>query len=103
MSYNQERLFFWQLIGVGVFNIADYIITLDFLKKGFHECNPLMAAIIGSYGFPLVKLILIPLVLLALWQKKELIGKSIARLFWLPFLIYFYLMGYYGVLMISFS
>ncbi len=103
MSDNQKRLFFWQLICIGAFNNVDYILTLEFLNKGFYEGNPLMAALIGTYEFPMVKLILIPLVLLALWQNKDLIGKSIARLSWIPFIAYFSLMGYYGFLIINFN
>lgn len=67
MPYNKKRLLFWKLISIGAFNKVDYIPTLEFLGKGFYETNPLMADMIETYNFSLVKLILIPLILLALW------------------------------------
>lgn len=103
MSINQKRLLFWQLLGVGVFNNVDYILTLEFLNKGFYEANPLISNMIGTYEFPMVKLILIPLVLLALWQHKETIGSYLVILTWIPFLGYFSLMGYYRFLIVNFN
>lgn len=103
MSTNQKQLLFWKLIGIGAFNNVDYILTLEFLNKGFYEANPLIASTIGTYEFPMVKLILIPLVLLALWQHKDKIGSSIGKLSWIPFLGYFSLMGYYRFLIIHFN
>ncbi|MCR3956373.1 MAG: hypothetical protein NUK57_08735 [Gudongella sp.] len=35
MKKERKRLLFWHLFGIGAFNIADYILTLDFLEKGF--------------------------------------------------------------------
>ena len=102
MSENQRRLLFWQLIGIGAFNKVDYILTLEFLNKGFYEANPLIDPMIGTYEFSMVKLILIPLVLLALWQHKDRIGNYLTKLSWIPFLGYFSLMSYYRFLIINF-
>ena len=101
MSDNQKSLLFWQLIGIAAFNKVDYILTLDFLDKGFYEGNPLMNSMIGTYEFPMVKLILVPLILLALWQHKDTIGNYITKLSWIPFLGYFSLMAYYRFLIIN--
>ena len=103
MLENQKRLLFWHLIGIGVFNIVDYILTLDFLSQGFYEANPIIATTIGTYEFPMIKLILIPLVLLAMWQHKERIGNYLVLLTWVPFIGYFSLMGYYRFLIINFN
>ena len=102
MSENQKRLLFLHLIGIGVFNIVDYILTLEFLNKGFYEANPIMARMIGNYEFPLVKLLLVPLLLLALWQHRDKIGDILSKLTWIPFIGYFSLMGYYRFLIINF-
>lgn len=102
MSEIQKRLLFWQLIGIGTFNKADYILTLEFLDKGFYEANPIMANTIGTYEFPLVKLILVPLLLLVLWQHKDKIGNKTTILSWIPFVGYFSLMVYYRFLVVTF-
>ena len=102
MDKDGKRLLFWQLFGIGAFNNADYILTLEFLDKGFYEANPIIRTMIGTYEFPMVKLILVPLVLLALWQHKDRIGDYITKLSWIPFLGYFSLMGYYRYLIINF-
>ena len=54
--------------------------------------NPIIAKTIETYEFPMVKLLLMPLVLLALWQHKDKIGDLIVKLMWIPFLGYFSLM-----------
>ena len=102
MSTNQKRLLFWQLIGIGAFNKVDYLLTLEFLSKGFYESNPIMAQMIGTYEFPLVKLLLIPLILICLWQHKDKIGDMLTKITWIPFMGYFSLMYYYRVLIINF-
>lgn len=99
MSVTQKRIMFWHLIGTGSFNIVDYILTLEFLEIGFHEANPIMASMVHTYEFPLVKLILVPLLLLALWQNKDRFKGAAAKLSWVPFMSYFVLMVYYSVLL----
>lgn len=102
MSDIRKRLLFWHLIGIAAFNNADYILTLEFLDKGFYEVNPIIASTIGTYEFPLVKLILVPLLLLALWQHKDEIGEETTKLTWIPFIGYFSLMVYYRFLIDTF-
>ena len=102
MNDNQNRLLFWQLLGIGAFNLVDYILTLEFLTLGFYEANPLIAPMIGTYEFPMVKLLLIPLVLFAIWQHRDRIGDMLVKLFWIPFLGYFSLMLYFRFLITSF-
>ncbi|WP_409227555.1 DUF5658 family protein [Gudongella sp. SC589] len=102
MTNAQRRLLFLQLLGIGTFNIVDYLLTLEFLALGFYEINPFIAPMIGTYEFPLVKLMLVPLVLLALWQHKDRIGSMLVKLTWIPFLGYYSLMVYYRFLIVSF-
>ena len=102
MSDIRKRLLFWHLIGIAAFNNADYILTLEFLDKGFYEANPIIASTIVTYEFPLVKLILVPLLLLALWQHNDKIGNRTAKLYWIPFVGYYSLMVYYWVLIVTF-
>lgn len=93
-----SRVLFWQLFGIFAFNKADYILTLDFLDMGFHEANPIMASMVGTYEFHLVKLVFVPLLLLVLWQHRQRLGKVLTRLAWIPFVGYLSLMGYYRLL-----
>lgn len=101
MSENKKRLLFWHLVGIGAFNIADYTLTMDFLDLGFTEVNPIIRSLVGTYHFPLVKLMLVPLILVALWQHKDRIGNALATLTWIPFIGYFFLMVYYRILIIT--
>jgi hypothetical protein len=102
MSDKQDRLLFWQLIGIGSFNIVDYLLTLEFLDIGFNEANPIIANIIGTYEFPLVKLFLVPLLLIVIWQHNDKIGNKTSRLYWIPFAGYYSLMVYYWFLIVAF-
>ena len=102
MSMEQSRLLFWHLVGTGSFNIVDYFLTLDFLERGFEEANPIMASMIGTYEFPLVKLLLVPLLLIAIWQNKNRLKLAATKLSWIPFLSYFVLMVYYRFLLVGF-
>jgi hypothetical protein len=100
MQNSKERLLRWQLIGIGAFNITDYILTLDALEKGYTEANPLLLTIVNTLEFPLVKLILVPLLLFWLWLKRHQIGNSLPRYIWIPFFSYFLLMVYFRYLLI---
>ena len=35
-----KRLLWLLLLGIGVFNVADYFLTLYAVKQGFREANP---------------------------------------------------------------
>lgn len=98
MSMIQNRLMFWHLIGTGSFNIVDYILTMEFLEIGYYESNPIMASLVDTYEFPMVKLILVPLLLVVIWQNKDRFNGVAAKLSWIPFMSYFVLMVYYSML-----
>ncbi|MCR3956711.1 MAG: DUF5658 family protein [Gudongella sp.] len=75
------------------------------MKKNIHftEANPIMASMVGTYQFPMVKLVLVPLLLIFLWQHKERIGNMLVSLTWIPFLGYLSLMVYYRFLIVTFT
>ncbi|MFO8060992.1 MAG: DUF5658 family protein [Bacillota bacterium] len=66
------------LISLGVFNAIDYMLTLRCLEGGLLEGNPIMAPIVGTAWFPLIKVILVPLGLYMIWKVRYQIG-TIAR------------------------
>lgn len=100
MPVSLERLLRLHLIGIGSFNMADFFLTLDAMDKGHSEANPLLAGMIDTFEFPLLKLLLIPLILIFLWQMRHRMGKSLVTLTWIPFLGYFSLLVYYRVFFI---
>ena len=55
---NSNKRLLWLLLGIGVFNVADYFLTLYAVKQGFREANPFMDAILHTYWFPKVKLLI---------------------------------------------
>ena len=97
MRHTHERLLWLLLIGTGLFNKADYFLTLDALGRGFYEANPVLAPMIGTYEFPLVKLLLVPLMLYLLWRIRHLIGRRIVAYAFVPFVSYFSLMLYFHI------
>lgn len=66
------------LISLGVFNIADYFLTLRCLESGLVEGNPVMAPIVGTVWFPIIKVLLVPLGLYLIWTVRDRIG-AVAR------------------------
>lgn len=100
MPESLERLLRLLLYGIAAFNKADYFLTLDALDRGFKEANPLLAPMVGTYQFHLVKLMLVPLLLIFLWQMRHRIGASLVKLAWIPFIGYLTLMLYYRAFVI---
>ncbi len=88
------------LVLVGTFNVLDYLLTLRALNLGFEEANPLVAAIIETPLFPLVKLVAVPLVLWGIWLLRRRTRPGILRLVWLAFSAYALLMIYHGLLVV---
>ena len=76
-------------------------VTIKRLEKGFEEANPIMASMIGTYAFPLVKLLLVPLLLIAIWQNRDRLRVVATKFSWIPFLCYFILMIYYRCLLVG--
>ena len=58
------------LIGIGLLNITDYFFTLQAFSLGAREGNPIMNAIVHTPLFPVVKLIIVPLLLVSVWVSR---------------------------------
>jgi hypothetical protein len=91
----KHRLLYLLLLGAGVFNVADYFLTLHALRMGFREGNPLIDLVVDTVFFAKIKLIIVPLLLLSLWFRREKVGPRIYFYVWLVFIAYLLLMGYY--------
>ena len=96
-----KRLLWLVLLGVGVFNVADYFLTLYAVKQGFREANPFMDAILHTFWFPKVKLLAVPLLLLVIWLHRKRIGGRMQYYAGTLFAAYTSLMVYYAWLLWS--
>lgn len=83
------------LIGVGVFNVLDYFLTLYALDQGFREGNPVMNIIINTAYFSIVKLLIVPLCLIFLWHIRNKVGFRIYYYVSVVFFAYMSLAIYY--------
>ena len=95
LTREHEGVLKYFLIGVAAFNIADYLLTTLALQFGYREINPLMDLIIHTPFFPILKIVLIPLMLYSIWRKREFIGQRILFYVGFLFLVYFFLMVYF--------
>ena len=90
-----ERILRDLLLGVAVFNVADYLLTLLALHVGYREFNPIMDIIVHTPLFPLVKLVVVPIALYFVWSQRSRVGSRILIYAWLAFSIYLFLMFYF--------
>lgn len=95
-NVDSYRLLWWMLIGVGLFNVADYFLTGHALRLGFREGNPVMALVVNTVYFPTVKLIIVPILLFFLWVVRERMGRRLYMYVWVIFAAYALLMVYYA-------
>ncbi len=80
------------LLGIGLFNIADYFFTVQALSLGARELNPVVDAIVYTPLFSVAKLILIPALLVFIWTARHKIHtrkNMIMLLIWGVFVSYF--------------
>ena len=97
MKKREDPTLLWLLLlGVGVFNVMDFFLTLYALERGFVEANPVMDLIVDTVYFPKVKLIVVPLLLSYLWLQRKRVGSRIYVYVWLAFVAYMFLMFYYA-------
>jgi L-cystine uptake protein TcyP (sodium:dicarboxylate symporter family) len=94
---DKSRLLAFLLLGVGVFNAMDFFLTTYVINQGHKELNPIIDAIIGTGYFPLLKLVLVPVLLLILWSCRGYMGKRLLPYAWLLFTAYASLMLYFRV------
>ncbi len=71
MDKPRDRWIKVALIGIGIFNFADYFLTLRALSLGIPEGNPYMDALIGTPWFAVVKLIVVPAGLYRIWMVRH--------------------------------
>lgn len=90
-----ERLLWLLMIGIFAFNKVDFMLTLDALELGFREANPLLAPLVGTPAFALVKLLGVPVLLLVVWRLRHQVGDRLAGYMAVPFGAYFSLMIYF--------
>ena len=86
------------LLGIGLFNIADYFFTVQALYLGATEANPVMDAIVHTPLFSVVKLILVPALLVFFWTVRHKIRTRkniIMMLTWVVFISYFVVSVYH--------
>ncbi len=95
LTAKDERLLWLLLIGIIVFNFIDFLLTSVFLSMGYRELNPVMDLVVHTHYFPLIKLVMVPVTLLFVWEKRHHIGRRILVYAWVPFLAYFMLMVHF--------
>ncbi|WP_034327391.1 DUF5658 family protein [Alkaliphilus transvaalensis] len=97
MTNKQYYFLVFLLAGIGLFNIADYFLTLEVVGQGHQEANPIINAILYTPYFSIVKLLVVPLLLLLI----AIVGRRLPKrcLFYTgaTFLVYFVLMVYFKV------
>jgi drug/metabolite transporter (DMT)-like permease len=92
----KNRLLWLLLLGIGVFNVADYFLTLYALEMGCREANPVIDLVVDSIFFAKIKLLIVPLLLLFLWVRRKKVRQRLYFYVWLLFVAYMFLMLYYA-------
>lgn len=93
-----KRLLCLLLAGTGIFNICDYFLTVHVVGEGHGELNPVVNLMLNTKLFPVVKLVLIPAALLAIWLLRSRAGKRLLLYSWVMFISYSFLMVYFVVI-----
>jgi len=87
-----------RLAAIGLLNAADYILTFYALKRGHEELNPVMAHIVHTPLFPILKLAIVPLLLAVIWNiRKKVRPKTLEYTTGLLLITYAILILYFGI------
>jgi len=87
-----------RLAAIGLLNAADYILTFYALKQGHEELNPVMAHIVHTPLFPILKLAIVPLLLAVIWNiRKKVKPKTLEYTTGLLLITYAILILYFGI------
>lgn len=87
-----------RLAAIGLLNAADYILTFYALKRGHEELNPVMAHIVHTPLFPILKLAIAPLLLAVIWNiRKKVKPKTLEYTTGLLLITYAILILYFGI------
>lgn len=84
-------------MALAVFNAVDYFLTAFSLRLGFRELNPLIDAVAHTALFPIVKLLVVPLLLFFVWAVRKQVSQRIMLYTWTAFVVYLGLMVYFNV------
>ena len=98
ITTRQNKLVALFLLGAALFNIMDYFLTLEALKIGYVECNPLIKVIIGTNCLPIIKVLIIPTILIVIWILRNRVGHRLVYYTGMLFSIYFLLIIYFGII-----
>lgn len=86
---------FWLLILIGLLNVLDFFASWDLIVHGAHqEGNPLLAGIVDTFYFALLKLVMVPLALAFLWRVRHIVIPRYLRLVQFTCGVYIALMLY---------
>ena len=94
-----DTLLRWMLIGIAAFNIADFMLTMIALDRGYQEINPFVNAILDTWLFPFLKVIAVPLIALGIYLVRRRLPKRVLGYVGVTFVTYFMLMVYFKVLL----
>lgn len=86
------------LIALAVFNVMDYLFTRWCLNRGFVEANPLMVPIVDTPWFFVIKVVLVPLALYAIWCVRGEIRQVAGAFINLALCVYSALMLYFIII-----
>ena len=77
----QSQGLFWLLILIGLLNVLDFFASWDLIVHGAHqEGNPLLAGVVDTFYFALLKLVMVPLALAFLWRVRHIVIPRYLRL-----------------------
>lgn len=98
---HRDRLLAFLLLGTAVFNITDFLLTTYVVSLGHGEANPLMALILPTIWFPIVKFAVVPCLLMLMWFTRRKLGKRILFYALIPFICYLSLLIYFRVIFLK--
>ena len=86
------------LLGAALFNVMDYFLTLEVLKMGYVEWNPLIKVMIDTTFLPIIKVLIIPTILSVIWILRNRVGHRLVYYTGILFSVYFLLIIYFGMI-----
>ena len=94
-NIKKNKKYFLLIVGIFLFNILDGVLTIDAIKKGAEELNPIMRFLLEiDYSlFLFIKITLISFCLFIFWKYREKTLAQVGIIF--SFCIYFFLTIYH--------
>ena len=97
LTENQEGILKYLLIGTAAFNIVDYLLTVLALNMGYREANPIINLVVDTPLFPIIKVVIIPILLYSVWARRHKVGSRILIYAGIVFAAYYLLMVYFKI------